>query len=260
MEEQKALDLEKLEEDRTNQLISLENYELQKKLIESKYAQDSKKITQDVDAFKLQSRAQVLSGLASLFGQESALGKVFASAQIINDTVTNASKAFTQAAVFASNPLTAALAPNAYIQGGIIVATGAAQLAKLIAPKTKGYATGGIVSGGFEISRSNGDNRLITAKDGEVILNENQQNALGGAPIFRMLGVPGFATGGVVGASASKMSSVQNSIVNNFNLEALTSSIFEAVMEGSAIGTRSGSQSGIVGLSENRIIANGANF
>ncbi len=63
----------------------------------------------------------------------------------------------------------------------------------------KGFATGGRVSGNPNIRRSNGDDMLITAKRGEVILNERQQAALGGYHTFRKIGVPGFATGGVVG-------------------------------------------------------------
>jgi len=47
-------------------------------------------------------------------------------------------------------------------------------------------------------TRSNGDNVLATVKRGEVVLNERQQAALGGAATFRSIGVPGFATGGMV--------------------------------------------------------------
>ncbi len=45
-----------------------------------------------------------------------------------------------------------------------------------------------------------GDNTLIYAKSGEVVLNEKQQQRLGGAPILRSIGVPGFATGGLIGS------------------------------------------------------------
>ena len=246
-------------QDDENEKLRLQNQLNSLNLIEAQNAEQSKTIAKSVDDYKLQSRQQVLSGLVGLFGKESGLGKIFAAAQITNDTVTNASKAFTQAAVFASNPLTAPLAPNAYIQGGIIIATGAGQLAKLVSPK--GYATGGLISGGVEISRSNGDNRLITAKDGEVILNEDQQAMLGGHQVFKMLGVPGFATGGVVGTPASSLSTVQNSIINsNIDMEALASVMRDAVIEGATIGTHNGSQSGISDLSSNRQIANSANF
>lgn len=44
----------------------------------------------------------------------------------------------------------------------------------------------------------NGDNILATVKKGEVILNEDQQRRVGGAPVFKAAGVPGFAGGGMV--------------------------------------------------------------
>lgn len=80
-----------------------------------------------------------------------------------------------------------------------------------------GYDSGGIVSAGLPIRRANGDNRLITAKDGEVVLTETQQMAIGGAPVLAAAGVPGFATGGVAPqtfgseiASIRQMSAQQN--------------------------------------------------
>lgn len=43
----------------------------------------------------------------------------------------------------------------------------------------------------------NGDNLLAYVRTGEVILNEPQQRLLGGPEVFRRIGVPGFADGGV---------------------------------------------------------------
>ena len=65
----------------------------------------------------------------------------------------------------------------------------------------QGFATGGKIKGGQPIQRSNGDDVLITAKRGEVILNDGQQKRLermGGRDIWGRLGVPGFADGGFV--------------------------------------------------------------
>lgn len=65
----------------------------------------------------------------------------------------------------------------------------------------EGFATGGRIKGGTPIQRSNGDDVLITAKRGEVILNDGQQRRLermGGRDIWNRLGVPGFADGGFV--------------------------------------------------------------
>lgn len=88
-----------------------------------------------------------------------------------------------------------------------IATTVAAVVSNLVAAKNaiQGFADGGVISGelvteshGKSIQRSNGDNRLITAKVGEVVLNKQQQAALGGYKTFAKIGVPGFATGGVV--------------------------------------------------------------
>jgi hypothetical protein len=66
--------------------------------------------------------------------------------------------------------------------------------------KNQKFATGGVVQTGSELPSSTpeGDNTLVLVKPGEVILNEDQQARAGGANFFKRLGVPGFATGGIV--------------------------------------------------------------
>lgn len=256
--QQRAEDLVNLEIQRADDLISQANYEAQRKLIESSYAAESKQIIKDVDDFKIESRSEVLSGLTNLFGRESALGKIFAAAEITNNTVQQATKAFSQAAVFASNPLTAALAPNAYIQGGIIVATGAAQLAKLVAPKPKA-ARGMVIRGnshdygGVDISTPAG---TIEAEGGEPILTKkafrmfpqliSDINVAGG-------GVPLFASGGLV---PSRTAGVQSSLKINSPAINLSDEAIEAV----AAAIYAGSQAGLGDMADNRKIANNANF
>lgn len=70
-----------------------------------------------------------------------------------------------------------------------------------------GFATGGrnVLSGtrimsqhGIPIRRSNGDDRLITAKVNETIVNEEQKARLGGDAAFRKAGIPGYAGGGAL--------------------------------------------------------------
>lgn len=67
----------------------------------------------------------------------------------------------------------------------------------------KGFAKGGLTGTkvmpyhGTPVTRSNGDDRLVTVKTGEVILNQEQQARLGGPATFTRIGVPGFATGGL---------------------------------------------------------------
>ena len=98
-------------------------------------------------------------------------------------------------------------APNipAAIAAGI---AGAVQIATIAAQP---LATGGVVGiSGRRVTdrqnmsaRANGDNVLATVRRGEVVLNERQQNALGGARTFRSIGVPGFASGGAIGTPIS---------------------------------------------------------
>jgi hypothetical protein len=94
--------------------------------------------------------------------------------------------------------------PDSPVRGAVAAAfaivSGLARVAAIA-----GFADGGLTgtrirSGhGIPISRSNGDNMLATVKTGEVILNQQQQAALGGSATFARIGVPGFATGGITG-------------------------------------------------------------
>ena len=100
-----------------------------------------------------------------------------------------------------ANPFLAALAGVA----------GALEIAAIAGQTMPAFAKGGaVLSGqkiganhGVPITRSNGDNLLATVRTGEVILNEAQQNALGGAATFARIGVPGFASGGISVADGS---------------------------------------------------------
>lgn len=234
--------------DDENEKLRLTNQLGQLNLIESTNAEKSKEISKAVDDYKVQSRSQALSGLADLFGRESALGKVFAAGQIINDTVTNASKAFTQASVFASNPLTAALAPNAYIQGGIIIATGAAQLAKLVAPK-KGFATGGYTGDGGKYEPAGIVHR------GEVVWSQEDVAAVGGPSIANALRptLKGYANGGIV---ASNIPSVQNIFGSNSANVTLDQQAVGQIADA----IYAGAQSGLGDMADNRKIMDGASF
>ena len=100
--------------------------------------------------------------------------------------------------------------PN-LILAGIVGALGIAETAKIAAqPLNEGgvvglgdlidVVTGQKISRGVDVGPlPGGDNVLVAAKKGEVILNEQQQAALGGAETFRRLGVKGFNDGGMVG-------------------------------------------------------------
>jgi len=87
-------------------------------------------------------------------------------------------------------------------------------------------ATGGVVGiSGRRVNdrqniptRSNGDNVLATVRRGEVVLNNRQQAALGGATTFRSIGVPGFANGGMISPPMSAPNIPQSLTKDNTNM------------------------------------------
>jgi phage-related minor tail protein len=91
------------------------------------------------------------------------------------------------------------------------VATGIFSALQTATIAAQPLATGGIAGiSGRKVNdrqnmrtRSNGDNVLATVKRGEVVLNQRQQAALGGADTFRAIRVPGFASGGIASPSIS---------------------------------------------------------
>lgn len=117
------------------------------------------------------------------------------------------------------------------ITGGIIVGLidAAFSAAK---NQISGYVDGGLVlpEHGIPIKRDNGDNRLATVKTGEVIMNETQQQRLkqaAGVDVFKRLGIPGFANGGVMDggfAFRQATSNTNNSIeLRNMVMDAVRS-------------------------------------
>ena len=87
-----------------------------------------------------------------------------------------------------------------------VIATGALAAAQVAIIAAQPLAEGGVITGRRVNDRQNiptqpsGDNVLAVVKRNEVVLNERQQQRLGGAATFRAIGVPGFAGGGVIGA------------------------------------------------------------
>ena len=122
------------------------------------------------------------------------------------------SKAFAtiQAIINTALAVTRALATAGPVAAVLAGALGAAQIATIQAqPAAEGGLIGGDVPNikdGLIVNTPNikqmrnGDNILATVRRGEVVLNERQQALLGGASTFKSIGVPGFATGGVIGA------------------------------------------------------------
>jgi hypothetical protein len=158
--------------------------------------------------------ANVLQAASQLIGENTEEGKVLAIASTLISTYAAAQQAY-QALAFAGPVASAVAASIAVLQGLKRVR----EIESVPVPKFAdgglvGYANGGL-SGtrisagmGMPIRRSNGDNMLATIKTGEVILNQRQQNALGGSNTFKRIGVPGFANGGMVTPDAAIDSSV----------------------------------------------------
>lgn len=254
-------ELLKLQEQRDNNLITNENYLLALNNLERNYAKTSSEIEKMKQEYNLQVASSTLGNIAKLLGEQSSAGKAFSIAQTTIDTYLGAQKAFTSQIV-AGDP-TSLL--RAYIASTGAVVAGLANVKNILKVKepnfktpgavklenVQGFATGGVVGDGLEISRNNGDNRLITARTGEVILNESQR-AIIGDNALAMAGVPNI--------SPSSISSVQSSITNGFDIEAMVNAVRDGARQGSYIGSSKGSQDGIVGLSENRIIQNQSSF
>ena len=196
---------EELQLQRAFELSEAEKTGASKVLINKKFDAVEKNLAKDLTRFKNEQNALVLGGIASLFGGASVLGKAFSIAEIATNTIQNASKAFAQAAVFASNPLTFALAANARIQGGIIIASGAANAAKVAGVKLeKGGILKGLRHSQGGIPLRNGDE----GEDGEAVINRRSTGMF--APLLSAINVAGggrsFANGGILASSAAPSS------------------------------------------------------
>jgi hypothetical protein len=113
-------------------------------------------------------------------------------------------------------PLAAAAAALGAIQLGIIAATNFAG-GGLVQPVE--LESGRIINTPNIPTMKNGDNIFATVKTDEVILNKQQQSALGGPSAFAAIGVPGFASGGRVDFSGVQKASpfATGGLVTRFN-------------------------------------------
>jgi phage-related protein len=72
-------------------------------------------------------------------------------------------------------------------------------------PKIPGFRAGGMIrnlaAGGRLPGYGGGDRRMIMAEDGETVVSKSTSRAM--APLFSAYGVPGYATGGIVGGILS---------------------------------------------------------
>lgn len=271
LENQIALEQDEIKKQNLQNLLSSLN------LIQQDYAVKEAKIAQEKELSKWALASSVAMGMAKVAGEQTKAGKALAIAGATIDTIAGSVRALRDYP-----------APYSFILMGTTIAAGLAQVAKIAGVDTGGAESGlaginqaisayapkkttvkaadGMLigpshdNGGIPIKTPDG---MIEAEGGEIIINKkssamyrdvlSQINQIGG-------GVR-FASGGMVpGINISKLPTVQNSIKNGIDLNLMSEMISSAVLEGSALGTQMGSQQGIIGLSENRQIQQGANF
>ena len=179
-------------------------------LINKKHSQVQLKIEQDKEKAKLQTYADTFGALAGMLGQSTAAGKAAAIAQATINTYQGVT-----AILSAKSTLPEPAGGIAKLaQAGVVLATGLMNVGKIVSTKVPSRASGGVIpklgsgvinnGANLSVPLSNGDDTLAYVKQGEVILNESQQRAAGGASFFRSIGVPySFAGGGYVGGNSN---------------------------------------------------------
>jgi hypothetical protein len=174
---------------------------------------DQQITTQEESIARLQEQAEQSTGIQreilknKIADEEQALASSTLKREKINEEFAQKEKRISvlQAIVNTALAITKTLAttpwPANLITAAVVAAQGAAQVATINAQP---LATGGLITGRRVTDRqniprqTNGDNVLATVKRGEVVLNQRQQAALGGSTVFRAIGVPGFAGGGII--------------------------------------------------------------
>ena len=186
-------------------------------LIKGKYSQ----VIIDIDMTEKQARYDLalglFNGMAQMAGQNSRSVKMAGSAAATINTYEAATKAKIK---YAGTPLAAIVmastiakglatvakinAVNTNISGGLGMIGNTLSKNAATKESLQGLYTGGQVKGGYRIKRqSNGDDTLIMAKQGEVVLTKAQQEAIGGNMALAYAGVPGFAMGGMIGGTTN---------------------------------------------------------
>ncbi|WP_123902583.1 hypothetical protein [Flavobacterium hibernum] len=213
------------------ELASAEKTGADTDLIKQKHATIQKGIERSVQENKLQLASDTLGNLATILGKESKAGKAMAVAQATMDTYKAATSAYSaMSGIPIVGPVLGAIA------AGAAVAAGIANVKKITSTKEASVPTraeggaiptlrNGLINNGSNVvPLSNGDDTLAYVKQGEVILNQEQQARAGGHRFFQSIGVPGFANGGYVGSPSYSQANASYSI----DYEKLANSIAKA--------------------------------
>ena len=219
-------------------------------LLERQSAEAKKQITEAETQARLSEYGNMFGGISQLLGKNTAAGKAAGIAQATINTYQGVSEVWKTPSTLPEPFATI----SKVVSTGTVLASGLGAVKKIAGVQT-GFSDGGYTGDGGKY-----DPAGIVHK-GEVVWSQEDVAAVGGAvfanamrPTFK-----GYASGGIVG-TPSNLSTVQRNISSGMDYDLMFSVMRDAVMEGAAVGTHSGSQSGITDLSENRKIAQNANF
>lgn len=220
--------------------------------INAKYAQLDKQIEEAKNENKLQLASSTFGNLAAIFGEESKAGKAAAIAQTTIDTYQAATAAYKSlAGIPIVGPALGGVAAAAAVVSGI------ANVKKITATKQPSYKKPSYASGviGLRgIGTETSDDIQANLSAGESIINARSTSMFA-----RELSAINQAGGGV-GINGTSNILNQNEIQTNANNSQMALIIAEAVAVGAEKGTKSGSQTGIRELSDDRKVMNDAKF
>lgn len=221
-DENRLLELQKLEEQRTQGLLSEELYAKKQLAINTKYKKLEEQLNRQVEQNKIDVTETALNHLAAILGRESAAGKAIAVAQATMDTYKSAVAAYAAGSSL-PGPAGVVMGP---VAAGLAVGAGVANVKKILSTKVPGASGGG---GSVPTSGTIG-----TATTDLRSLASNESN--------------------LTSVAASGNATVQQQITDNANNSGLTDRVANAVEVAAERGTRKGSEEGLTNLSDNRNI------
>lgn len=173
--------------------------------IEQKHNLNKKKIDDAYFQAKMSAYVDMFGQITQLLGENTAAGKAAAIANATINTFEGVTNVWAAKSVLPEPFGTAAKV----VATGTVIASGLGAVKKITGIGIPSKAEGGeiptlrsgLINNGSNLVTplSNGDDTLAYVRQGEVILNAEQQARAGGTRFFRSIGVPGFADGGLVG-------------------------------------------------------------
>jgi hypothetical protein len=173
---------QELEAGLKQELEAAEKSGADKNKIKQKYQALQKKLDGDLKDFEMQQYREIADLTMGIFKENTVAFKAAATAKVLLDTIEKFNVAKNTGLALAANPLTASLAPNAFLQAGLIAAGGALQIGKIAGVK---FEKGGTMEVGGNRHAQGGtkfvgsDGTRFEAEKGELIgvLNRNASSA-----------------------------------------------------------------------------------